>query len=170
MGNIPLDLMLLPEFSLRRHSGTNFFAPPSQCFCEKFNAGYCGYGSACNKRHEPYVEVCCADWLLKSCSRGSFCEFYRHNPEGEPLSCLSRPITPKELEQMGSYRRRTYYFPEQCYLGSGSWRVNGDELTFRSGATAPMRKHPQRFRGLPQPQCLVVVVTVVRPSVRLRGE
>ena len=67
-GNVPFDLMVIPIFALRRHSGTDFFSSPSQFFCTRFTAGICPYGAACNKRHEPFAEVVCVDWLAGHCN------------------------------------------------------------------------------------------------------
>ena len=83
-GQVPLDLMVIPRNALRRHSGTNFFSNPSQFFCHRFMAGVCPYGAACPKRHEPYAEVCCTEWLINNTCPGAgltegtpgYCPFY----------------------------------------------------------------------------------------------
>ena len=112
-GNLPLDFMMWARFALCRHSGTDFFAPCSQFFCQKFLHGICQYGAACNMRHEPYAEVCCADWLVYGeCSSGKNCQFYHREPEGEALSVLSRHITIEEFAMAaGEGRRRIRYWP-----------------------------------------------------------
>ena len=76
--------MILPIYALHRHSGTDFFSSVSQFFCTDFVNGTCYYGSACNKRHEPFLEVVCADWLCGTCENLQ-CEFYHRHFEGEAL-------------------------------------------------------------------------------------
>ena len=61
-GQVPVDFMILPRYSRCTHSGTSYFAPPSQFFCRKFLKGECHYQATCNQRHEPYAEFCCLDW------------------------------------------------------------------------------------------------------------
>lgn len=109
------------------------FSPPSQLFCTRFTAAICPWGSACNKKHEPHAEACCADFVCHGCCQAPNCQFHHREPEGEPLSFLSRTITFEEFKKAIQLRRRVYYFGEQGLTWSGHWRLNGDDYTFRSG-------------------------------------
>ena len=131
--HIPFDLMILPEYALRRTSGTNFFSSNSQFFCRDFVHGTCWYGAACNKRHEPFAEVCCSDWIIYGTCQVQDCPFYHREPEGEPLSFLSRQVSVEEFKRASRYRRRVYYWGEQDVIYSGFWRLDGDFYTFKSG-------------------------------------
>ena len=132
--HVPLDLMMLTKNAARRHSASAFFSPPSQFFCEKFAHGTCAYGSACNKRRAPYAEVCCTDWLVHgSCPAGKACEFYHREPEGEPLSHLTRIPTHEEFLTAARAQRRVKHGPEEDICYSRYWCLNLDKYTFLSG-------------------------------------
>ena len=141
-GVVPVDLMVCPYYALREHSGTSFFSPPAQSFCTNYARGMCPFGSSCNRRHSHFAEVVCLDYLLGCCPHDTLasdgnpsqCEFYHRHPEGEALSMLSRDPTPEEFERLANNPANIMrLFPEQAFLsgGSGHWRRNGDNLTFK---------------------------------------
>ena len=129
--NVPVDLMVLPIFCMKQHSGTGFYRAPSQFFCRRFAQGRCPYGGACNKRHEPLAEVCCADWNCYGYCEDPECEFYHREPEGEALSFFNKPISYREYQAAIRLGRAVRYWPEQEIIWSGHWRAHGDDHTFK---------------------------------------
>ena len=95
--------------------------------------GTCWYGAACNNRREPFAEVCCSDWVVYGICQDRTCPFYHREPEGEPLSFLSRQVSVEEFKRASNKQRRVYYWGEQGVIFSGFWRLNGDFHTFKSG-------------------------------------
>ena len=145
MGNVPLDLMMLPLYQIKRHSGTDFFSSSSQFFCTNYTRGTCHYGSACNQRHEPYAEVCCADYLVGTCTNIQ-CELYHRNPEGEALSYLSRMIPREEFDNAVKEGRQVCYWPEQKNQLVWPLEAQRRRQDFRQTRTGPLPQDRLQLR------------------------